>query len=153
MACCAAEHQRASRKRVGETASHATDSARSAELRTSFLLSATTMLSSLVHGDGCVAEGSEAILQAYSKVGLGWLMAVLRFPLIRWAIDGVYALVSRHRYTISRFLPGGGALASAVSGLKDVENAAMGIGCEDEEECMLDYGDEDDDETDAVAIA
>ena len=90
-----------------------------------------------------MAEGSEAILQAYSKVGLGWLMAVLRFPLIRWAIDGVYALVSRHRYTISRLLPGGKQLAEAVSSLKDVESAAMGMGCDDEEECMLDYDDDE----------
>ena len=32
------------------------------------------------------------------------------------------------------------------SQLKDVESAAMGYGCEDEEECMLDYDDDDDDE-------
>jgi hypothetical protein len=51
-----------------------------------------------------VAEGSEAVLLAYSSVGLGWLMAVLRFPLIRWLIDGLYAFVSRHRYTISRLV-------------------------------------------------
>lgn len=93
-----------------------------------------------------VAEGSEAVLLAYSSVGLGWLMAVLRFPLIRWFIDGLYAVVSRHRYTISKLLPGGAALASAVSSLKDVESAAMGGGCDDEEECMLDYDDDDDEE-------
>ena len=66
------------------------------------------------------------MLQAYSKVGLGWLMAVLRFPLFRWLIDGAYSVVSRHRYTISKWLPGGAALASAVTQLKDVESAAMG---------------------------
>lgn len=93
-----------------------------------------------------VAEGSEAVLLAYSSVGLGWLMAVLRFPLIRWLIDGLYAFVSRHRYTISRLLPGGAALASAVTSLKDVESAAMGGGCDEEEECMLDYDDDDDDD-------
>jgi len=93
-----------------------------------------------------VAEGSEAILQAYSRVGLGWLMAVLRFPLIRWFIDRLYVFVSRHRYTISRLLPGGKQLASAVTSLKDVETAAMGGGCDDEEECMLDYDDDDDDD-------
>jgi len=93
-----------------------------------------------------VAEGSEAVLLAYSKVGLGWAMAVLRFPLIRWLIDGLYAVVSRHRYTISRLLPGGKQLASAVTSLKDVNKAAAGVGCEEEEECMLDYGDDDEDE-------
>lgn len=96
----------------------------------------------VVAGDGTVSEGSEAVLNAYSKVGLGWVMAVLRFPLIRWLIDGIYAFVSKHRYTISKVLPGGKALAAAVDSLHDVESAAMGYGCEDEEECMLDYDDE-----------
>jgi len=100
----------------------------------------------VITADGQVSTGSEAVLQAYSKVGLGWLMAVLRFPLFRWLIDGAYAIVSRHRYTISKWLPGGTALASAVTQLKDVESAAMGLGCEDEEECMLDYDDEDEEE-------
>ena len=52
----------------------------------------------VIDGDH-VAEGSEAILTAYTKVGLGWLMGVLRFPLIRWLVDGLYAVISRHRYT------------------------------------------------------
>jgi len=98
-----------------------------------------------------VAEGSDAVLLAYTKVGLGWLMAVLRFPLIRWFVDALYSVVSRHRYTISRFLPGGAALTSAVTSLKDVETAAMGGGCDDEEECMLDYDDDDDDGDAATA--
>ena len=93
-----------------------------------------------------VIAGSEAVLTAYSKVGLGWLMAVLRFPLIRWLVDMSYRVVSRHRHTISRFLPGGAAMATAVSQIKDMESAAMGQGCDDEEECMLDYDDDDDDE-------
>ena len=96
--------------------------------------------------EGTVAEGSEAVLTAYSKVGLGWVMAVLRFPLIRWFIDGIYAIVSKHRYTISKFLPGGAKLADAVTQIKDVSTASMGGGCDDEEECMLDYDDDDDDD-------
>ena len=55
----------------------------------------------VIDGDH-VAEGSEAILTAYTKVGLGWLMGVLRFPLIRWLVDGLYAVISRHRYTSER---------------------------------------------------
>ena len=91
-----------------------------------------------------VVTGSEAVLLAYSRVGLGWLMALLRFPPIRFFIDRLYAVVSKHRYAISRWLPGGAKLASAVSSLHDVESAAMGVGCEDEEECMLpDLDDED----------
>lgn len=73
-------------------------------------------------------------------------MAVLRFPLIRWMIDLLYRVVSRHRYTISKFLPGGRALSSAVTQLNDIEKAAQGLGCDDEEECMLDYDDDDDDD-------
>ena len=99
----------------------------------------------VIGDDGSVIEGSEAVLVAYSRVGLGWFMRVLRLPIIRWLIDGLYAVVSRHRYTISKFLPGGAALAGAVSSVKDLESAAMGEGCDDEEECMLDYGDDDDD--------
>ena len=97
----------------------------------------------VIDGQGAISEGSEAVLTAYSKVGLGWMMAVLRFPLIRWFIDLLYAFVSKHRYTISKLLPGGKALASAVSSLNDLETAAMGGGCDDEEECMLDYDDEE----------
>ena len=90
-----------------------------------------------------VTTGSEAVLLAYSKVGLGWLMNVLRLPLIRWCIDVLYKVVSKHRMTISRYLPGGKALTEGVSQLKDVQSASDGLGCEDEEECMLDYDDED----------
>lgn len=90
-----------------------------------------------------VTTGSEAVLLAYSKVGLGWLMNVLRLPLIRWCIDVLYKVVSKHRMTISRYLPGGKALTEGVSQLKDVQSASEGLGCEDEEECMLDYDDED----------
>ena len=72
----------------------------------------------VIGDDGSVIEGSEAVLVAYSRVGLGWFMRVLRLPIIRWLIDGLYAVVSRHRYTISKFLPGGAALAGAVSSVK-----------------------------------
>jgi hypothetical protein len=90
-----------------------------------------------------VTEGSEAVLAAYSRVGLGWLMGVLRLPIIRWAVDLLYRFVSRHRFTISKVLPGGRALATAVGQLNDMGKAASGEGCDDEEECMLDYDDDD----------
>lgn len=93
-----------------------------------------------------MTTGSEAVLEAYSKVGLGWLMNVLRLPIIRFLIDGLYSIVSKHRYRISRWLPGGKALTEGISQLKDVQSASDGIGCEDEEECMLDYDDDDDDD-------
>lgn len=93
-----------------------------------------------------VTTGSEAVLLAYSKVGLGWFMAVLRLPIIRWFIDTLYSFVSKNRYQISRWMPGGKALVAGVSAVKDIDSASQGLGCEDEEECMLDYGDEDEDE-------
>lgn len=71
------------------------------------------------------------------------MMAVLRLPIIKFIIDGIYQIVSRHRHTISRWLPGGERLANAVDSLNDIETAAHGGGCEEEEECMLpDFDDE-----------
>jgi len=93
-----------------------------------------------------VVSGSEAALVAYQKVGLGWLVALLKLPLIRWCIDVLYKFVSANRYTISKWLPGGRALASAVDSVSDLSAGAMGEGCDDEEECVLPYDDDDDDE-------
>ena len=94
-----------------------------------------------------VVSGSEAALVAYQKVGLGWFVALLKLPLIRWCIDVLYKFVSANRYTISKWMPGGRALASAVDSVSDLSAGAMGEGCDDEEECMLDY---DDDEAETV---
>lgn len=76
------------------------------------------------------------------QVGLGWLITVLRFPLIRWIIDAMYRFVSKHRHTISRFLPGGKALAAAVNSLNEVKEGAQGNGCTTDE-CELVYPDDD----------
>mmetsp|Transcript_24206 Transcript_24206/g.70948 ORF Transcript_24206/g.70948 Transcript_24206/m.70948 type:complete len:150 (+) Transcript_24206:154-603(+) len=100
----------------------------------------------VIDGAGIVHEGSGAVMTAYSAVGLGWLMAVLRFPLIRLMIDGAYSVVSNHRHAISRWMPGGKALAQAVDSLNEVSAGAQGLGCDDEEECMLDYDNDDDDD-------
>ena len=70
-------------------------------------------------------------------------MTILRFPLIRFFIDIVYSVVSKHRYTISRWLPGGKALTEAIDGLNEVNMGAQGFGCDNEEECMLDYDDDE----------
>ena len=96
--------------------------------------------------EGKVAEGSEAVFSAYQAVGLGWLINVLRLPIVRWLVDRIYAFVSRHRHTISRFMPGGRGLTNAVTSIKDLNKAAQGEGCDDEEECVLPYDDDDDDE-------
>jgi len=94
---------------------------------------------------GTVHEGSDAVLTAYSAVGLGWFMGFLRFPPIRLVIDALYRVVSKYRFAISRWLPGGKALAGAVTSLNDMQSAADGYGCDDEDECILpDLDDEDD---------
>jgi len=98
----------------------------------------------VIDGVGAVHEGSDAVMTAYSAVGLGWLMAVLRFPLIRVLIDASYSFVSKYRHQISRWLPGGKALAQTVDSLSEMSAGAHGLGCDDEEECMLDYDDDDD---------
>uniref|UniRef100_A0A7S3BUR6 Thiol-disulfide oxidoreductase DCC n=1 Tax=Haptolina ericina TaxID=156174 RepID=A0A7S3BUR6_9EUKA len=100
----------------------------------------------VIDAEGTVHEGSDAVLMSYSAVGLGWLMAMLRFPPIRVMIDLLYRLVSRYRFAISRWLPGGRALAEAVTSLNDVQSAAQGYGCDDEDECILPDDDEDEDD-------
>ena len=80
----------------------------------------------VVARDGTVAEGSEAVFTAYQAVGLGWFINVLRLPIVRWLVDGMYSFVSRHRHTISRFMPGGRALANAVTSVHDLNKAAQG---------------------------
>ncbi|KAL1523066.1 hypothetical protein AB1Y20_018026 [Prymnesium parvum] len=98
----------------------------------------------VIDADGTVLEGADAVMMAYSAAGLGWLMALLRFPLIRILIDGAYRVVSRHRHTISRWMPGGAALARTVDSLNEMESAAHGVSCDEEEECMLDYDEVED---------
>jgi len=95
---------------------------------------------------GTVHEGSDAVLTAYSAVGLGWFMGLLRFPPIRLVIDALYRVVSKYRFAISRWLPGGKALAGAVTSLNDMQSAADGYGCDDEDECILPDLDDDEDE-------
>ena len=96
--------------------------------------------------EGKVAEGSEAVFSAYQAVGLGWLINVLRLPIVRFLVDVIYGFVSKNRHTISRFMPGGRGLTNAVTSMKDLNKAAQGEGCDDEEECVLPYDDDDDDD-------
>mmetsp|Transcript_262 Transcript_262/g.796 ORF Transcript_262/g.796 Transcript_262/m.796 type:complete len:207 (-) Transcript_262:226-846(-) len=90
-----------------------------------------------------VSSGADAVLSAYEAVGLGWLVAVLRLPIISLLIRAVYAFVSKHRYTLSRLLPGflTRRLFGAVNSLHQMDSAAQGFGCDDEEECELPYDD------------
>ena len=66
-----------------------------------------------IHGvtrDGTVISGVEVFRRMYSAVGLGWLLAPTRWPLLRQLADRAYVTFARHRVRIG---------------------AAMGRDCED----------------------
>jgi len=57
-------------------------------------------VASVLHGilpDGRVVRRVEAIRQAYQAVGLGWLVAPTRLPVVRWVLDGMYGVFARNR--------------------------------------------------------
>jgi predicted DCC family thiol-disulfide oxidoreductase YuxK len=63
----------------------------------------------VVHGilpDGRVVRRVEAIRQAYGAIGLGWLVAPTRWPLVRWGLDCLYGIFARHRVALGRRLGG-----------------------------------------------
>lgn len=55
---------------------------------------------------GQVLTGLDVTHRAWSLVGVGWLYAPLRWPIIRVVADGAYKLFARHRYRISFLLTG-----------------------------------------------
>jgi predicted DCC family thiol-disulfide oxidoreductase YuxK len=53
-----------------------------------------------IHGvrpDGTVVEGMEVFRRAYAAVGLGWLLAPSRWPLVGRAFDAAYGWFARNR--------------------------------------------------------
>jgi predicted DCC family thiol-disulfide oxidoreductase YuxK len=59
----------------------------------------------VLHGilpDGRVVRGVEAIRQVYGAVGLGWLVAPTRLPVIRWGLDCMYGAFARNRVRLGR---------------------------------------------------
>jgi predicted DCC family thiol-disulfide oxidoreductase YuxK len=53
-----------------------------------------------IHGvlpNGVVIEGVEVFRQAYAAVGLGWLMAPTRWPVLRSLADAAYRAFARNR--------------------------------------------------------
>jgi len=57
----------------------------------------------LLHGvrpDGIVLKGMDAVREAYRAVGLGWLLAPTRLPLLRTLSDGMYRLFARNRIAL-----------------------------------------------------
>lgn len=64
-------------------------------------------VASVLHGilpDGRVVRRVEAIRQAYQAVGLGWLVAPTRWPVVRWVLDGMYGVFARNRMSWGRLL-------------------------------------------------
>ncbi|MGO9115678.1 MAG: thiol-disulfide oxidoreductase DCC family protein [Thermoguttaceae bacterium] len=60
-----------------------------------------------LHGilpDGQVVRRVEAIRYAYRAVGLGWLVAPTRWPVVRWVLDGMYRIFARNRLRWGRLL-------------------------------------------------
>ncbi len=57
-----------------------------------------------IHGvlpDGTVVEGMEVFRRAYSAVGLGWLLAPSRWPIIGRLFDWAYNLFARYRLRLT----------------------------------------------------
>ncbi|MDB2331683.1 DUF393 domain-containing protein [Alteromonas sp.] len=56
--------------------------------------------------NGEIITGLDVTHQAWKAVGVGWLYAPLRWPVIRIFADWFYTVFARHRYTISYLLTG-----------------------------------------------
>jgi len=57
-----------------------------------------------MHGllpDGTVVEGMEVFRRAYTAVGLGWMLAPSRWPVLGRAFDAAYAWFARHRLRLT----------------------------------------------------
>ena len=66
-------------------------------------------LNARIHGqleDGTMITGLDVTHKAWSLVGVGWLYAPLRWPVIRWFADRFYIFFAKHRYRISYWLTG-----------------------------------------------
>lgn len=61
----------------------------------------------VLHGvmpDGTILRGMDAVREAYRTVGLGWLAAPTRMPLVRTACDCLYGLFARFRGPLGTLL-------------------------------------------------
>jgi predicted DCC family thiol-disulfide oxidoreductase YuxK len=53
--------------------------------------------------DGRIVRGAEAVRQAYQAIGLGWLVAPTRLPVVRGALDRLYLAFARNRVGLGRW--------------------------------------------------
>ena len=66
-------------------------------------------LNARIHGQldsGDMITGLDALHKAWSLVGVSWLYAPMRWPVISWFADHLYLLFAKHRYTLSYWLTG-----------------------------------------------
>lgn len=64
-------------------------------------------LMNLIHAqcaDGRVVRGVEVFRLAYEAVGLGWVTALTKWPVLRQLADLAYPVLVRHRYRIPKSL-------------------------------------------------
>jgi predicted DCC family thiol-disulfide oxidoreductase YuxK len=60
----------------------------------------------VLHGvlpDGRIVRGVEALRQAYQAIGLGWLVAPTRLPVVGWVLDRMYGAFARNRAGLGRW--------------------------------------------------
>jgi predicted DCC family thiol-disulfide oxidoreductase YuxK len=60
----------------------------------------------VLHGvlpDGRIVRGVEALRQTYQAIGLGWLVAPTRLPVVRGVLDRMYAAFARNRVGLGRW--------------------------------------------------
>ena len=54
-----------------------------------------------VHPDGSLVKGMEVIRRAYAAVGLGWLLAPTKWPVLKSISDVAYAWFARNRLRLT----------------------------------------------------
>jgi predicted DCC family thiol-disulfide oxidoreductase YuxK len=72
----------------------------------SYGLSQTEVMG-VLHGilpDGRIVRRVEAIREAYRRVGLGWIAALLSWPVVGWLTDRAYGVFARNRIALGRLL-------------------------------------------------
>jgi predicted DCC family thiol-disulfide oxidoreductase YuxK len=80
-----------------------------------------------IHGrraDGNWARGMEAMRLAYAAIGLGWLVAPTRWPVLRPAADRAYAWFARHRHAMPRWFVRAKAGVLTVGAPRELAQAA-----------------------------
>jgi predicted DCC family thiol-disulfide oxidoreductase YuxK len=53
--------------------------------------------------DGRIVRGAEAVRQAYQAIGLGWLVAPTRLPVVRGVLDRLYLAFAHNRVGLGRW--------------------------------------------------